>query len=444
VAQLLATALSRDGRASARLAQVFDTIAPDAERKQRVLTMTRSMLGEQDFGRTGQFRAVWATMEELLLGYDEKPYVSSAYQATLEGAGARADILAGRDLPPELPEWVESLGQDNVRTLSVQLISDLLRIEGHPERAADILQDMVALLDDLFMAGDFANAAVVLREIKGATSHPVAPAAARAALVAAAESSGLREAAGLLADLDDAALAGLNSCLELIGPPSIGALLQPLQSETETPAFQRARHLVRRFGSQAIPHLAPLVEDRRWFVQRTAAGLLGATRSAEAVPPLQTLLRRTDARVLRTAVAGLAGIDDPAAARAVQTVLRAATGANRTAVVEALVAERDPRVVPMLARILNESDPFSDDHETVLDTLEAVRAFADEQAVPAVAAVMRRKKLFGRKKARAFKAAAVKALAAIGTLKAQSALDDAARTGDGLLKRIIRNHGAKP
>lgn len=443
VAELLATALSRDGRASARLAQVFDTIAPDDERKQRVLTMTRSMLSEQDFGKTGQFRAVWATMEELLLGYDEKPYVSDAYQASLEGAGARGEMLAARDLPPELPEWVESLGQDNVRSLSVLLISDLLRIEENPERAADIMQDMAALLDDLFLAGDFANAAVVLGEMRGASAQKVAAEAARAALTGVGDSTGLRDAAMLLADLDDAAETQFTECCELIGPSAVRALLPALQSETETPASKRARDLTRQFGADAIPHLAMLVDDTRWFVQRNAAVLLGATRSAQAVPALQTLLRRSDPRVLRQAVAALAGIDDPDAARAVQTVLRAATGANRAAVVEALVAERDPRVVPMLSRILAESDPFSDDHDTVLDALDAVAALANEQAVPSVAAVMKKRKLFARKKARAFKTASVKALAAIGTPKAKTALDEAARTGDGLLKRIIREVGSK-
>jgi hypothetical protein len=206
VARLLATAPSRDGRASARLAQIFDTIAPDEERKRRVLTMTRTMLSEQDFGKTGQFRAVWATMEELLLGYDETPYVSAAYQAALEGAGARGEMLASRDLPPELPELVESLGQDNVRTLSVMLITDLLRIEEDPDRAADIVRDMTALLDDLFLAGDFANAALVLREMRGASAQKVAPEPARAALATAGESAGLRDAAGMLGDFDDAAL----------------------------------------------------------------------------------------------------------------------------------------------------------------------------------------------------------------------------------------------
>ena len=142
--------------------------------------------------------------------------------------------------------------------------------------------------------------------------------------------------------------------------------------------------------------------------------------------------------MLRQAVAGLAGIDDPAAARAVQTALRAATGAGRTAVVEALLAEKDPRVVPMLARILSESDPFGDDHQTVLDTLGAVGVLKDERAVPAVAAVMRKKRFFARKKARAFKSAAVAALAAIATPRATAALGDAERTGDRLLRRIVR------
>jgi HEAT repeat protein len=137
-------------------------------------------------------------------------------------------------------------------------------------------------------------------------------------------------------------------------------------------------------------------------------------------------------------VSALAGIEDPAAARALQTALRAASGAGRAAVVEALVAEKDPRVVPMLTRILGESDPFGEDHQTVLDTLQAVQQLADERAVPAVSAVMRRKKLFGRKKARAFKTAAIQALTAIGTPRATSALDDAGRTGDRLLKKVIR------
>ena len=438
VAQLLATALARDGKASARLAQVFDTIAPDAERKQRVLTMTRSMLSEQDFGRTGQFKAVWASMEELLLSYDETPYVSASYQASLEGAAARGEMLAARDLPPELPEWVETLGQDNVRSLSVLLVGDLLRLEHNAERAGDITRDMLALADDLFLAGDFDNARVVLDELRRAARGTIAPAAARAALGQVGESSGLREAASLLSDLDAAAFGTFRACCALIGPPATRALIGALQSETETPAYARARDIVSSYGADALPHLLSLADDQRWFVQRNAAVLLGATRSPDAVPPLQSLLRRSDPRVLRQAVSALAGIDDPAAARALQTVLRATTGSSRGAVVDALVAERDPRVIPMLGRILRESDPFGDDHQTVLDTLDAVRQLPDDRAIGPVVEVMRRTRFFARQKARAFKRAAVRALVTIDSPAAQQALDEAARTGDRLLRKIVK------
>ena len=443
VAELLATALARDGRATERLAQVFDTIAPDDERKQRVLKMTRSMLSEQDFGKSGQFRAVWASMEELLLSYDESPYVSAAYQASLQGAAERSEMLAARDLPPELPDWVDTLGQDNVRSLSVQLIVDLLTIENNADRAAEITKDMTALLEDLFLAGDFDNAVIVLRELKKASAKKVAQAAARAALTSCGESAGLRDAASLLNELDEKGLKILEECFDLIGPTAVRALLPALQSERETPAYTRACDVVRKYGATAIGHVAPLTEDNRWFVQRTAAMLLGATRSPDAIGPLQALLRKNDPRVRQQAVKALAGIDDPAAARAIQTVLRAATGEHRAAVIDALVAERDPRVVPMLARIIAESDPFGPDLQTVLDALDAVRQLGNDQAVPQVASLMKKKKFFARKKSRAFKTASVQALMAIGTPRAKSALDEAARTGDRLLKKIIHEHGAQ-
>ena len=57
-------------------------------------------------------------MEELLLAYNEKPFVSAPVQG-----GARPDRRARRamaaDIPEELVALIETLGQDNVRRLSV-------------------------------------------------------------------------------------------------------------------------------------------------------------------------------------------------------------------------------------------------------------------------------------------------------------------------------------
>ena len=437
VAELLATALGRDGKATVRLAQVFDTLAPDQQRKQRVLAKTRSLLDEQGFGTSSQFRTVWSSMETLLLSYDETPYVSEAYRVALEGVGGRDQMLAGRDMPAELPQWLETLGHDSVRALSVTLVTDLLRIEDRPEYAEALVQDVLGLVEDLLLAGDFDLARGALRELRERASTGVAPAAARAALTTCGESMALREAAALLGDFDEPTLALFTECCELIGPTAVHALLPSFHTEDETTASRRARDLVQWFGGSAVPAVATLVDNDRWFVQRHAASALAATRSADAVPALQTLLRKTEPRVLRAAVSGLAGIKDPSAARALQTVLRAATGGRRLAVMEALVAERDSRVVPMLDQLLSESDPFGEDRILVLDMLSAVAQFADDRAVNGVATVMRRTRWFRRATARAFKRAAVQALVAMNTDAATAALDEARRRGDRVLRKAI-------
>ena len=137
----------------------------------------------------------------------------------------------------------------------------------------------------------------------------------------------------------------------------------------------------------------------------------------------------------------LSNIDDPSAARAVHTVLRAATGHQRQAVVAALVAERDPRVVPLLVRILDESDAFGADHPIVLETHGAVGTLGGDDAVPAVDRVIRKRKWFARQKVRALKQTGVRVLRDLDTATAKATLAAAAANGDRLLKRFVREAG---
>jgi HEAT repeat protein len=202
-------------------------------------------------------------------------------------------------------------------------------------------------------------------------------------------------------------------------------------------ASRRAEEAILGFGKPAAARLASLVSDARWFVQRNGARLLGRIGSPDAVPLLQPLLRQSDPRVVREAVSALSAIDDPAAARAVHTVLRAATGALRRAVIEALVAGRDPRVVPILVHILRESQALGKDHEMVLETAKALGTVGSEEGVPALKTLASRRDFFRRKKLRAVKQHSVEALQRIGGPKAESALQEAAVSGDRMLRKIL-------
>ena len=144
-----------------------------------------------------------------------------------------------------------------------------------------------------------------------------------------------------------------------------------------------------------------------------------------------------DPRVAREAIAALASIADPSASRALQTVLRASSGTTRRAVIDALVADRDPRVVPMLIRIIAESQPLGRDHEVVLETARALGQVGSDEAVPALITLAKRRAWLGRGKVRALKEQSVEALVQVGGPKADTAIREASRTGDRMLRKII-------
>jgi HEAT repeat protein len=443
VAQLLATSLALEGRASDRLATIFNTIAPDEDRKRRVLTMTRSLLSESDFGKsgqTGQFQALWASMEELLVSYNEKPFVSESYQAALDGVGGRAERMsAAADLPPELAEWMESLGQDNVRRLSVTMLIDLFTLERDQRRAEEIAADMEALAEDLLLSGAYDETLRVIQVLAERASRTSAPArdASRLSLDKLGDSMAMRETAGLIGDIDEAGWQAIRAVINVIGVSSVEAVKPLVMVEQPTLASQRAEEAILSFGNAAVPRLAPLVDHSTWFVQRNGARLLGRIGSPEAVPLLQPMLRLSDPRVVREAVSALAAINSPAAARAIHMVLRAATGSMRRAVIDALVACKDSRVVPILVHVLRESQPLGKDHEMVLETAKALGIVGSEDGVTALKTLAERRAFFRRKKLRAVKKESVVALTRIGGPKAEAALHEAATTGDRMLRKIV-------
>lgn len=443
VAQLLATTLAIEGQASERLATVFNTIATDDDRKQRVLTMTRRMLAETDFGRQDAFQNLWSSMEELLLTYNERPFVSASYRAGLDQVGSRAEQMAS-DVPQELVDMLDTLGQDNVRRLSVRLLIDLLKLERDPVRAPEVAHDVAALAEDLFLAGDYESVLAVVTALQeqAADTKAIASAGSRIALDGIVNTVPFVEAAELIGEMGDAEAACFADICARIGPAATDALKIHLDTEALTPARARTSAIVKQYGARAVSRLSSVAGSNKWAAQRNVAELLGELGVAEAVPLLQPLLRGHEPRVITAAVRALANIKDPAAARAVHTVLRAATGDQRRAVVDALVGLRDPRVVPVLVRIIDESDPFGADHAIVLETLGALAQVGDDQAVPALSALMRKKKFLARKKARALKEQSLAALRAIKTPAATQAVAEAAKTGDRMLRKIAASGGA--
>ncbi len=145
---------------------MLDTLAPDEQRKRRILTLARKLISERDFGSKRPIDDIRKSLDELLLKYDESTYVSTDYRQSMDQAATRAADLAARGLPPEIDEWLETLGHDSVRRLSGQLLIDLLRNETVPGRMAETARDMGAFVEELLLAGAYGECLPVVEELR--------------------------------------------------------------------------------------------------------------------------------------------------------------------------------------------------------------------------------------------------------------------------------------
>jgi hypothetical protein len=436
--------MSAPGHPTNRLAQVLDTLAPDDERKRRVLTLAKKLVGERDLGHKRPIDDIRKSLDELLLKYDESTYVSTAYRESMDQAGARAATLSARGLPPEMPEWLETLGHNSVRRLSGQLLIDLLTNETKADRMSETARDISAFAEELLLAGAFDEMLPLIAALAAAARRTLAPEACRAAIDTVSRSRAMVESASAIGEQSAQEFASFEQLALALGAPVTPALIGGFDREDGGPAADRITGLIIKLGAAAIPAIAAALDEQPWFVQRELARTLGQIGTATAVPPLQMLLRRSDTRVLRAAVSSLATIDDPAAVRALHTVLRAATGEARAAVINALVGLKHPRVVPMLIRILQSSDPFKEDHALVLATLAAIAAIQDDRAVPPTVELARQRRWLAWGKTKRLRQASLETLARVATPKAQAAIDDLKRTGDFFLRRMAARAKAEP
>jgi HEAT repeat protein len=95
------------------------------------------------------------------------------------------------------------------------------------------------------------------------------------------------------------------------------------------------------------------------------------------------------------------------------------------------------RVIPTLVRIIDASRPLGKDHRVVLDAVAALGTVGSDQGIPTLITLIDYRSYWRWGRLRALKESGVHALKRIGSPAALGALDEAARTGDRMLKRLL-------
>jgi len=225
-----------------------------------------------------------------------------------------------------------------------------------------------------------------------------------------------------------------------LGAHAVPRMLDVLLGESDPERRGQLNALLIAMGDKATPEVKRSLEEGEPTRARLAARLAGELQNPGLASYLRGVLRSGDAgpELQKEAAKALARIGDATAARILAEAVSAAPGEVAAVAAHALAATRSPRglevLVTTLRRALRE-----DDQPLAREVIRALGRLGREEAVPALAEILGRRSLLGRKKLRELKVAAAAALGRLPGDEARGWLEKVATArGDAQVRRAAR------
>ncbi|WP_305044665.1 HEAT repeat domain-containing protein [Geoalkalibacter sp.] len=316
-----------------------------------------------------------------------------------------------------------------------------LELESGDEPYRLLLRELVDNLWQINRATEFPRLSAILRSLARAGRDPRLSETKRDACRRALEDVLDEELIhGLVEEIRDPRLDKENlrearNLLLLKGEKAADLLAARLCEETEAHARKIFAQTLVRFESAAVPALLRLLKDERWYVVRNALAILGEIRDTDRVGHLAVFLAHPDVRVRREAIRGLTRIGTPEAMDVLLVAVEEGDGDLQQQALLFLGALRQRAALPHLLRLVNSADPWLRRAELTRGALRALGEIGDEEAIPALIALLRRRKIFRRRRFQDLQEEAALALARIGGSEALAALESAVRNGRGRVAR---------
>jgi HEAT repeat protein len=439
LAGFVASAVIAEKGPTDRLAQAFEALVPDVERKRTLLSMAEQQVANSPLGQEGNFESLWSNVENMLSSYSDAPFVPADYARELSGSRGRAvDVEKTSDDPPErITAWIATVSDAAIRGLDAQLLQDLLTIERDPARWRDIADTVVAYIDDMARIGQLESAwqfvEQLSREAAGVSQRREQAIQAMSKL---ARGNLLRQALRDLRTAEDPAFARTMRLCHTIGPAAIQTLADVLSTEQDPKTRRRVREILVGYGARGREAAQQLLKAPNWEVRRTAAFLLSEFGGAEAAS-LEPLLKDSEPRVQREAVRAVMLNGSEVAFETLVKTLTSVAAAQREPIVSELTALRDERAGPLFRYMLPRIDrtAFKALYLAAIDRLGAI---GGNDSVDALAQVLLDGSWWPPFQDRRHQPAAAEALRRIGTPSAVDALRRAAAIGPRAARKAAR------
>jgi hypothetical protein len=441
VAEFVAQSVSRDQGATERLAQAFQALVPDVEKRSQLLEMAEREAESLPIARQPEFPQLWKSAAEMMTTYSDSRFVSDDYGRELATARAHAvEVERVSDDPPErVSAWLATLSEGAIRQHDHLVLIDLLTIETRPDAWQQVMESAIKSIEQHVLTGRLPLAQQVLDILVAAAAEgqPFAE-IARLGLDRLRGGPLMRHVVLYIRQAQDSEVKAISQFCRALGPSVIGSLAEALASEHGA-AVKRLREVLLSFGAAGRAYADNLRSSANPAVRRTAIELLRAFGGADALPDLAALLEDAEPAVQREALRAIVQIGTADAYATLHEALKSGNARTRDAIMQVLLSARDERAAPLFVYILEHSDYRGSLENVCLAAIEALgKVGGDVDSVAALTKVLYRGEWWAPYRTGRLRAAAALALRASGSAEAQQALEEAAADGPRGVRRAAR------
>jgi hypothetical protein len=446
MASFMARAVAADRHGTERLAQALEALAPDADRKKLIVGLAKQEALEGELGAEAGFESMWDGVANAVMSYtlvSNLSNVSDEYGRELSSARRNAiDVeRISEDPPDRVQAWVNTVTEAALAQLDLEMLLDLLRIEGSADRWEPLSVIATEEAERRTHSGDIAGARALLEALARETrpeGRPELRLVARRAIDRVGEGPIARHVAMHFRTVIDADVDRFNDLCQLLGPGVVRALADALAREENAVAIRRLAALLLSFGAVGRRSVEQLKNSPNPAVRRTAITLLRRAGGQEALLELASMLGDADPEVQRESIHAIAEIGTANAYSIVHRLLLEADTPRDSALRE-LLSLRDDKVVPLFSYVLTKGEPkgrLIGIHLSVIEALGTMRP--RPESIRALQQVLLRGRWWAPIRTASQRQAAATSLRKLGTPEALAVLEAAATNGPRAVRKIAR------
>jgi HEAT repeat protein len=441
IATFVSNSVIAERGATERLAQAFEALVPEFDRKERLLAQVHDAVGQSPL------EDLWQGAAQMLMSYSDSNYVSSTYGRELSGARAQAiEIERVSDDPPDrVQAWLATVSDTAIGDLDLALLLDLLRIEHDPDNWRAVAAVVTREVERRVVLGEIARVSPLCDALvheRGDDGRPGLRAIAAEALDALSTAQMVRHVVVQLRKAEDSDVALLTRLCHAIGPSVVRPLAEALALEENNRAVRRLRELLIGFGAAGRQSVEQLKSSSNPAVRRTAIDLLRVFGGDEALPELASMLDDDDPQVQRESIRAIVQIASRDAYAVLQRALIGSKKARDT-IVQELIAMRDDKTAPLLGHVLDHTSPSGALAQVHVQVMEALGGLTPRpETVRALRDALYRGSWWAPLRTATLRQAAAAALRRIGTSESLAVLEEAAARGNRGVRNAARPHAA--